>query len=238
MIRQSQKKAPVNEIFFSYQGEGIYAGIPQIFVRFEGCNIRCSYCDTKYSLTVNNKNSDYSPDELCSAVIETIKKNKKNFFGFTPSVSVTGGEPLIHSGFLKDFLERIKEKQINVYLETNGTLPEELKKIYKLCDVISMDIKLKSACGKNFLREHEQFLKTAYKKIFVKIVISKNTEKKEFIKAVNMIESVSKNIKLVLQPDSNNIKKYFKIVEFYAAASAKIKDVRILPQMHKIWDIK
>ncbi len=237
MTRHSQK-AQVNEIFFSYQGEGIYAGIPQIFVRFSGCNIRCSYCDTKYSLTANNKNGCYSPEQLCAAVLKIIKKNKKFFFGQIPSISVTGGEPLIYTDFLRYFLKRIKEKQINVYLETNGTLPEEFRKIHKLCDIVSMDIKLKSACKRDYLCEHKQFLKIASKKVFVKIVISKNTSKEEFIKAVNTIESVSKNIKLVLQPDSNNLKEYGKVVEFYAAASAKIKDVRILPQMHKIWDIK
>lgn len=237
MTRHSQK-ALVNEIFFSYQGEGIYAGIPQIFVRFAGCNIRCSYCDTKYSLSANNKNASYSAEKLCAAVLKIIKKNKKNFFGQIPSISVTGGEPLIYSDFLSDFLKRIKEKQINVYLETNGTLPDEFRKIYKLCDIVSMDIKLKSACKRDFFREHKQFLKIANKKIFVKIVISKNTGKQEFIKAVNTVESVSKNIKLVLQPDSNNAKEYVKVLEFYAAASSKIKDVRILPQMHKIWDIK
>ncbi len=232
------QKAPVNEIFFSYQGEGIYAGIPQIFVRFSGCNIRCSYCDTKYSLSANNKKCRYSPEQLCAEILKTIKNNKKFFFGKKPSISVTGGEPLIYSDFLSDFLKRIKKKQINIYLETNGTLPEEFKKVYKLCDIVSMDIKLKSACKKDLLSEHKQFLKTAYKKIFVKIVISKNTRKEEFSKAVDMIGSVSRNIKLVLQPDSNNIKDYGKVLEFYAVASAKIKDVRILPQMHKIWNIK
>ena len=49
-------KAPVSEIFFSYQGEGIYAGEPQIFVRFAGCNLKCRYCDTPGALAADPEN--------------------------------------------------------------------------------------------------------------------------------------------------------------------------------------
>ena len=72
----------INEIFYSIQGEGQWMGLPNIFIRFTGCNLRCSYCDTKYAYEDGSK---MSTDEI----INDISRFPCNL------VCITGGEPLI-----------------------------------------------------------------------------------------------------------------------------------------------
>ncbi len=238
MIRRFNNTAPVDEIFFSYQGEGIFAGIPQIFVRFAGCNLKCDYCDTAKSLKINLRTKYYTNLSLYQKICGVYAQNKKKFFLQKPSVSFTGGEPLLYSDFLKDLLPKLKEDKFSVYIETNGTLTEKLKTIYSYCDVIAMDIKFKSSCKRDCFCGHQKFLKAAKNKVFVKTVITESTNRNEFVKAVKIISKTSKNIKLVIQPAKNCKTVNQKIFEFYLLASSVLKDVRILPQLHKIWKIR
>lgn len=240
MTPQSNK-APINEVFFSYQGEGIYAGQPQIFVRFSGCNLRCNYCDTAKALTVNSdkKTKYFTPQALSEYIFDVYAKNKKFFLeNRTVSVSFTGGEPLIYADFIKELITKYLKNKFAVYMETNGSLPKEIKKLYKICDVVAMDIKFPSACKKDLFKQHKEFLKICKNKAFIKTVITKDTTKQEFVKAVNLIAQISKKIKFVIQPSGfeNVINK--KVLEFYSIAVNKLDDVRILPQLHKIWKIR
>ena len=230
--------APVNEVFFSYQGEGIYAGIPQIFVRFSGCNLRCNYCDTSKSLNINSKSKYFTTQALFEYINDVFNKNKENFYNQKPSVSFTGGEPLIYADFILELLQKYIKNKFSVYMETNGSLSQQIKKVYKYCDVVSMDIKFQSACNKDLFKEHKKFLEVCKKKVFVKTVITKDTQEKEFVKAVNLISKTSKNIPLIIQPASFDNSTNRKVVKFYSVAISKIKDVRILPQLHKLWKIK
>ena len=231
-------ESPTDEVFFSYQGEGIYAGIPQIFVRFSGCNLRCNYCDTPKSLKPGINTQYFSSYELFKRIKNIFNKNKNKFIYFKPSVSFTGGEPLLYADFILDLIKNYFDKNFSVYIETNGSLPNQLKKIYKYCDIISMDIKFKSACNKDLFKEHKKFINIGKNKLFIKTVITKDTTKKEFTEAVNLISDVSYKIPLVIQPaDFNNITNN-KVFEFYAIAKTKLKDIRILPQLHKLWNIK
>ena len=231
-------ESPIDEVFFSYQGEGIYAGIPQIFVRFSGCNLKCNYCDTPKSLKPDLNTKYFSSYELFKCIKRTFNKNRNKFTYFKPSVSFTGGEPLLYTDFILDLIKNYFDENFSVYIETNGSLPNQLKKIYKYCDVISMDIKFKSACNKDLFKEHQKFLEISKKKAFVKTVITKDTTKEEFSKAINLISNISKKIPLIIQPaDFNNVTNN-KVFEFYAIAKTKLKDVRILPQLHKLWNIK
>ena len=78
----------INEIFYSLQGEGIYANLPMIFVRTAGCNLmpKCSWCDTDYA---------WSPEDgqemEVEGIIETIRKLSPHYKSW---VCITGGEPL------------------------------------------------------------------------------------------------------------------------------------------------
>ncbi len=239
MIRHLNKYlAPIDEVFFSYQGEGIYAGIPQIFVRFSGCNLRCNYCDTPNSLKINSSSKYFTTQSLFEYINDVFNKNKDKFHNQKPSVSFTGGEPLIYTDFIIELLQKHIKNKFSVYIETNGSLSQQIKRIYKYCDVVSMDIKFQSACNKDLFREHKKFLDFCKKKAFVKTVITKDTQEKEFLKAVNLISKISKRIPLVIQPSSFDNVTNQKVLKFYSMAIIKIKDVRILPQLHKLWKMR
>jgi organic radical activating enzyme len=235
-------KAPVYEIFFSFQGEGLYTGLPQVFLRFAGCNLKCRYCDTSYSTVISKKAKYLRSEEILKKIYSVYSKNKSTFNRLDidkPSISITGGEPLIYVDFLKELLPKIWEKGFSVYLETNGTLPKNLKEVIAFCDVVSMDFKFSSECGKTFWIEHREFLKIAKNKAFVKCVITKNTKLQEIKKSVGLIKSVSKNICLVLQPSiDKNIPDIQDLYKFYNQARKVYPNIYLMVQMHKVYKIK
>ncbi len=224
--------ARISEIFSSIQGEGIYAGEPHIFVRFYGCNMSCVYCDTP--------SDGISKDTtLRSAIDRILDLNKDKAIR---TVSLTGGEPLLYSNFLKILMPNLREKGYKIYLDTNGVLPDKLKEVIDFVDVLAMDIKLPSATrDRPFWNEHREFLIIAKSKdIFIKIVITAETNKGDFDKAVELIKSVDKNLPLILQPasqfrDFNAVPKTSVLMKWQKSANSKLKDVRIIPQMHKRW---
>lgn len=109
----------VNEIFYSIEGEGIRAGLPCVFIRLYGCNLNCSYCDTRYSCE-NNEYREMSPYEI----IEEVRKYK------CPNITVTGGEPLMHEN-IDILLKALKWFGFNINVETNGSItPREKDIIY------------------------------------------------------------------------------------------------------------
>lgn len=117
-------KFPVLEIFDSIQGEGMYTGIPSIFVRVAGCNLRCvfgsSRCDTPYSSFELEKPKWNCVEEVYNKVHETIVNT-----GIRHLV-ITGGEPLLYSKQIKELVTMVKsniDHNIVVTIETNGTLP-------------------------------------------------------------------------------------------------------------------
>ncbi len=225
-------KGKIAEAFFSIQGEGIYVGIPQLFIRFAGCNLNCSYCDTS-----TDNFSKYSPKEL----LDTIKPIIYNH-PYIHSVSLTGGEPLLHADFLKEFLPLLSYP---AYLETNGTLPSQLKKVIDRIDITSMDIKLPSSTGeKSFWKTHQRFLKIASeKKVFVKIVVTPKTLISEVKRASKIVASISPKIPFIIQPVpkgsvTDNLKgkklSNVSLLRFQKAASLELGEVRVIPQIHKI----
>jgi len=222
-------KAKIAEIFRSIQGEGIYQGIEQVFVRFFGCNLNCKFCDTKLSF-------------YRELNIEQILKEIEIFKDRFHSVSLTGGEPLLQADFLKIFLQELKKRNIITYLETNGTLYNEFKKVLDYIDIVAMDFKLPSSTGLNdFYLEHTKFLKIGLAKdIFVKIVITKSTQLIDFKRTAEILLKFKKNIPLVLQPnyfEQDEILKE-KVEFFQNFCQEYFSDVRIIPQLHKILGVR
>ena len=146
---EPMNKAYIKEIFSSIQGEGPYIGEMQLFVRFCDCNLKCKYCDTNFRK--DKATHQYSAKELAQILLHNETK----------TVSLTGGEPLIEVDFLKEFLPLIK-KQKKIYLETNGTLTNELASVIDYIDVISADIKLYSATKQeNQFEINDEFMSVA-----------------------------------------------------------------------------
>ena len=103
------RKYPVNEIFYSLQGEGHFSGTPAVFVRFAGCNLRCPFCDTDHANGV-----PMTAQEIVAAVSRFPAHH----------IILTGGEPSLH--ITRELIAALHEAGAFVAIETNGThtLPE------------------------------------------------------------------------------------------------------------------
>lgn len=222
-------EAKISEVFRSIQGEGIYVGVSQVFVRFYGCSLKCRFCDTQL-----NRFEEINTLEL----IKKIKPLSDNLH----SLAITGGEPLEQADFLKIFLSLARKENFKIYLETNGVLYNGLKDLIDFIDIVSMDIKLPSSTGlKAFWQEHQNFLEIASEKdVFIKTVICLSTTEEDLTRAVSLISQNNKKVPLVLQPDTFELNQELlnKILAFKDIASASLEDVRIIPQIHKLTGVK
>lgn len=124
----------ISEIFYSIQGEGIHIGIPTIFIRTTGCNLRCSYCDTTYAYENGTTMSLY---QILSEIRSFHCKN----------ICITGGEPLLQRETIS-LITMLQEKEYNVCLETNGSVPIPLITNRENL-MISMDMKMPSSMMDN-----------------------------------------------------------------------------------------
>lgn len=221
-------KTKINEIFSSIQGEGPVVGYKQLFIRFCGCNLHCDYCDTEFQTGV-----EYTPTELFEKI------NSEYDLSTFHSISLTGGEPLLHCEFLQEFLPLLKNKT-KIYLETNATLSENLQKVKNLIDIISADIKLPTSTGFDSFDLHRKFFEKCNGiETFAKIVFDKNITEEEIITCSNIGKEY--NIELVLQPkmveDKMTVNSEF-CTELLNKFTQKYKNTRLIPQVHKFIDVQ
>ncbi|NRB25839.1 7-carboxy-7-deazaguanine synthase QueE [Shewanella sp.] len=121
-------KYPVNEVFETIQGEGVFTGVPAIFVRLQGCPVGCSWCDTKHTWDVLEKNR-VAPEWVIQVDgeigrwSELTAEELINFFcrkGFNAKhVVITGGEPCIHD--LTELTSQLNSQGYGTQIETSGT---------------------------------------------------------------------------------------------------------------------
>lgn len=132
----------ISEIFYSVQGEGVLVGVPSVFVRTSGCNLRCSWCDTPYT-SWNPEGTDLDIDAIVERVTE-----------FRPArhVVLTGGEPMIAPGIV-ELSQRFRALGMHITVETAGTVFQPVE-----CDLMSISPKLANSTpvGSFFRAQHER----------------------------------------------------------------------------------
>lgn len=147
----------LTEIFYSIQGETTHAGLPYIFIRLTGCNLRCHYCDTTYSFKGGTRRT-------IDSILEEIKSFK------CKNVLLTGGEPLLQRGTLP-LLTRLHEEGYEVSIETHGEL--SIESVKDLARIV-LDIKTPgSGMNRGFFVQNLKHLK---KNDEIKFVITNETD--------------------------------------------------------------
>ena len=189
----------ISELFFSIQGEGELTGVPSVFVRTSGCNLRCRWCDTKYaswkpegeSVTINDL-----LDKVCSYPAR--------------HVVISGGEPMIAKG-IEEFVHLLKESGKHITIETAGTIsPNGIQ-----CDLASLSPKLSDSTpnegdiNKEWIDRHESKrldydILSEWVNSFnfqLKFVVSKEEEIKEIQNVISRIEGKILPEKVLLMPE-------------------------------------
>ncbi len=130
----------VSEIFLSIQGESTYVGIPCVFVRLAGCNLKCRWCDTTYAREIKDARE---------MTIEEVVKEVRSFKAWL--AEVTGGEPLLQEE-TPGLITRLLDEKYTVLIETNGSVSlEDLDK--RVIKVVDVKCPSSGACG-SFLMEN------------------------------------------------------------------------------------
>lgn len=210
----------VAEKFVSINGESVRAGEPAVFIRFRGCNLNCSYCDTGWANSTSANAEMLSTDELIAYVGET---------GIT-NVTLTGGEPLLREN-IYELIEALMEDGKRVEIETNGSIFIGKLSEKPFRPVFTLDYKLPgSGCEDSMLTENYKFLQ---KDDAVKFV-SGSTEDLERAKEIIERYGLSEKCRVYISPVFGKIDPA-DIVGFMI--KNKMNDARLQLQLHKfIWD--
>ncbi len=245
------------EIFSAIQGEGINVGTRQIFVRFGGCDLRCAYCDSQHTWTKQPTCSieqtpgerDFvtydNPIELSQLLTWVDRQNVSHLHD---SISITGGEPLLHAPFLAQFLPQVKAlTHLPIYLETGGHRPGQLIQVVESIDLIGMDIKLPSVSGETHWEKHREFLQVCHDTqtdVFIKIIISQTTSADELRQAAQLVADVDERIIIFLQPMTALAQPHTnpaltaptpaQVLAWQALMKEYVPQVRVIPQTHKM----
>lgn len=221
----------VMEIYRSIQGEGSLMGVPTTFVRFFACNLRCSWCDTKYSWSVREGGTweSISPQEVAERVRALRARH----------VVLTGGEPTLQKE-LAQLAQLLKNREYHLTVETNTTIfPAST---VPFVDLWSLSPKLSSA-GENYLRYPiiERFLEELRPdQQQWKFVIRDDIDEhllRELLRRFPLFKE--RRLPIILQPEGDlAISDYPAALEYLAE---RVRDsfwndyyVRVLPQLHVI----
>jgi len=181
----------IAEIFYSFQGEGSLVGVPSVFVRTSGCNLRCSWCDTPYT-SWNPEGDDWTLERILGAVDIYPARH----------VVVTGGEPMIAREIV-DLTHGLRQHGRHITIETAGTVFEPVE-----CDLMSISPKLANSTPQGeWAGRHERLriqpetlhrLMTAYQHQ-LKFVIAQPDDVAEVLELVRALAADAS--KVILMPE-------------------------------------
>ncbi len=238
----------MNEVYSAIQGEAELVGYRQVFVRLQGCNIRCQYCDQPDALqlgptagrrerTAGARDFEVAERIDLAEAVATLWRQCRHH-----SISITGGEPLAQSAALVPFLTLARRAGWPVMLETNATLPAALERVIELLDYVSADLKLNSVDGTSTAPQRQrEFLEIAVARTvtWVKVVISSETVIEEFLAGIQLAHEVSPTMPIYIQPAApyGNFAKAPSpqlVLDLQAAALEYHPITRVVPQTHKM----
>ncbi len=205
----------VNEIYRTVQGEGLLVGTPSVFIRLQGCNLRCPWCDQPSAL-------DFKESDLLE--LEDIL-DKVTDLGPKHAV-ITGGEPFAHTN-LYLLVKGLLEKGFSVQIETNGTLWND--KIEAFTKDIHITCSPKAVAGffvhPKILMYSKELKFVVDEELNISILL-----RREFLPFL-------KEGKVVLQPESNRKDMFEKAYRIMMELTERGLQVRIIPQVHKFLGI-
>ena len=210
----------VIERFISIDGEGQTSGELAAFIRFEGCNLRCTWCDTAYSWDGSCPHEEQSTEEIYHYIKESGARN----------VTLTGGEPLLQKDIcqLLDLLS--SDTTLHIHIETNGAIDiGQYKDRYPSGNIhFIVDYKL-PASGMQMTMKEKNFEYVGREDVY-KFVIASDNDLRETWRIVNK-HGLTKRCRVFLSPVVESIEPK-QIVEFMI--SHKWHDVKLQVQVHKV----
>ncbi len=222
---EEQVNYRVCEIFKSIQGEGRVIGTPSLFVRMYGCNLTCSWCDTKYSWegqAIAREGTEYtkmSSKQILASLSES---------GDVALVTITGGEPLLQP--LEELVKALVRKGHSVLIETNGTIAPS-KELRKLVSIWSVSPKTSNA-GFSVKYGQLEWLSDV-KDYYLKFVVVNPRKDTEEILAF-LDERGIDSSKVILQPDGMR-DDYVDVLRGLMNYVIDVKiPLRVLPQLHRL----
>lgn len=221
----------INEIFSSIEGEGIRSGYLATFIRTQGCNLRCSYCDTEYAQDFidGDKKSQYI-DMSVSAIVKRCFELKNQ------RITFTGGEPLLQSDAV-ELLEILTQNDFIVNIETNGSIDLSIlfaENNIKLDNVIiTMDWKsLSSFMNKEMRPTNLPYLRS---QDVLKFVVGSHIDLLEMCRVLKLVNQLKCQASIFVSPIYGQIQGD-EIVEFLKTEN--LQNVRLQLQLHKyIWPV-
>lgn len=209
-------KFNISEIFHSIQGEGSRAGRPCVFIRMQGCELRCSWCDTPYALEIKETANLMDSDEILDAIANYNCK----------LINLTGGEPLIHKN-ISILIDRLMQEGYEVTIETNGhadiSIAESAVRI--------MDLK----CPDSGMSKFNNYKNIDYisKKDEIKFVVASKSDFDWAVKKIDEYKLEDKAGYIFISPVFGKIE----LEELANLVTNSGKNIRMQLQMHKfIWD--
>lgn len=239
----------VMEIYLAPQGEGIYIGEPSVFIRFFGCNLRCSWCDTAYSINqrewkMANPESSEGPytETTVKEIVDAILACST---GDTPVV-LTGGEPLLQMDF-HVLADKLFSLGLRVTVETNGTILPNVWPAHLQLDntkkQILWSISPKMGSATTVKPDKEKLLQFLERgePVQLKFVISTIADFNEAVKLLHAIPTYSYEPHIVFQPNGKILERakglhlYMEALDWMQGlliCKVPYKNARVLPQLH------